>query len=176
MQFNVLITNNGKHSDEKLAIATAEDIVHVGATAVGRDPLDARKLANQIAMILEHKFEAISQFEHDGIQRNGTAHLAEPMTVNQAILEDAVTDVAAAIDASPFALWPSFIEEKSSGYPYLRKSIATRLGAAQHMHRDWFAKVGKIGNGQNLVEARAYDPECPHVKRWLSANVQGDVQ
>jgi|SRR5579871_2239414 len=166
MQFGVLITNHGKHSDEKLAIAVATDIVQIGADASGQQAIDGRKLENRIIGIMEGYFTRVAQAEHDGIAANGTAHLSsDPAAVYDALLDDAVANIMAAIAESPFASW--FTADHAEAY--VRKSVGKWLSNSSHMHRDWFARHGKVGNGTDLKVSDRHDSDCEHVKRWIAA-------
>lgn len=165
MQIGVLITNNGKHSNEKLAIAVATDIVHIGASASGQQVLDARKLENQIVEIMEKYFAKLSEFEHAQIDAKGTEHLAAAVEAHPELLNASVKDILAAIAASPFASW--FTAEQAE--TYVRASVAKWLTNGHHMHRDWFARHGKVGDGTDLSSSDKHDPDCEHVKRWIDA-------
>jgi hypothetical protein len=61
MLMKVLTTNHGKHSDEKLGFAIADDIVDVAAAANAGDSMDARRLANQIGDFLTVRTLALRQ-------------------------------------------------------------------------------------------------------------------
>lgn len=168
MQIGVLATDHGKHSDEKLAIAVAMDIVNIGATASGQQALDGRKLENKIIEIMEPVFAALAKYEHDEIDDNGTKHLAAGVTGIEAkpdLLAGAVKEVLAAIAASPFASWFSAEQAET----YVTKSIQKFMEVGHHMHRDWFARHGKTGNGTALTDHGLHDPDCEHVKAWLAS-------
>lgn len=170
--FLVLATNNGKHSDEKLAIATAADIVNIGATASGEQAIEGRKLENKIADVLEKHFASVSEFEHAGIAANGPAHLALSLDPHPGIHMSAVDEVMAAINESPIAKW--FMLDDLNKNAELRKNIHYQIGKrikdAQHMHRDWYARWGKIGDHTNLKMVDGHDQLAhaldSHVKRW----------
>jgi len=164
MQFGVLVTDNGKHSGEKLAIACATDIVQIGADATGQQAIDGRKLENRIIEIMEAKFAELAAFEHAGIATRGTEHLTESMEAHPEILNSAVSEIGDAIVRSPFASW--FTSDRVDSY--VRASVAKWLTAGQHMHRDWFAVHGMVGNGTALISAANHNPECKHVKDWIA--------
>lgn len=169
MRFGILTSDNGKHSDEKLAIACAAEIIQIGATATGADAIDGRKLENQIVEILERSFSALADFEHAGIEANGTAHLAVSLDAHPEILDSTVLEIATAIAASRFAAWfPTDVVAEN-----VQTAVMKWLKVGQHMHRDWFARHGKIGHGAELFAVN-YDPDCPHVRRWKAIHDSGD--
>ncbi len=171
MQFGILATNHGKHSDAKLAVAVAEDIVHIGATATGQDAIDGRKLVNQITDIMEAKFRQLAEFEHAQIAALGTEHLAASLDAHPEIFAAAVSEITDAIARSPFAHW--FTSDQVDAY--VQASLTKWLKVAHHMHRDYYANHGLMGHGVALYASANHDPDCPHVKRWKAMHA-GDVQ
>lgn len=165
MQLGVLITNHGKHSNEKLALACAGDIIQIGASASGNDALDGRKLENKIVEILEDKFAALASFEHTQLGTDGTAHLSSALEAHPEIFDSAVRDIMGAIAASPLAGWFNYDDTRGN----VTKSVEKWMLNGHHMHRDWFARHGKIGHGADLMDAQNHDPNCEHVKRWIAA-------
>jgi hypothetical protein len=147
MQIGVLATNGGKHSNEKLAIAVATDIVNIGANASGEQAIDARKLENKIVEVMEVLFAKLADFEHGQIAAKGTLHLASSLDAHPELKEEAVKAILAEIKASPFASWFSAEAAES----YVSASIDKWLKVGHHMHRDWFAAHGKVGNGTDLI-------------------------
>jgi hypothetical protein len=165
MQLGVLITNHGKHSNEKLAIACAGDIIQIGADAAGQQAIDGRKLENKIIEILEASFAKLAEFEHTGIDAKGTEHLSSEYVAHPEIYDAAVTDIMAAIAASPLASW--FNNDDTKGN--VTKAVEKWLLSGHHMHRDWFARWGKVGHGTELKDHEKHDPSCEHVKNWIAA-------
>lgn len=182
MQLGVLITNHGKHSNEKLAIACASDIIQIGASAAEEDAIDGRKLENKIVEILEASFAKLAEFEHAGIEAKGTEHLAAEYVAHPEIYDAALKDIMAAIDASSIVSW--FADQaaraardgKPAREPITREQIEGNVVRAvnkwllsgHHMHRDWFARSGKVGHGAELKDSDKHDTECEHVKAWLA--------
>jgi hypothetical protein len=165
MQLGILITNNGKHSNEKLAIACASDIIQIGADASGQQAIDGRKLENKIIEILETYFEKLAAFEHAEIEANGTAHLASEFVAHPEMFDGAVADIMTAVASSPLASWFNNDETKAN----VVKAVEKWLLNGHHMHRDWFARWGKVGHGAELTASDKHDPESEHVKAWLAA-------
>lgn len=165
MQFDVLTTDYGKHSDEKLAIACATDIIRIGAGAAGKQALDGRKLENTIIEILEGYFVKLAAFEHEQLDAKGTAHLSATLAAHPDLFDSAVSDIMAAVAASPLAPWFNNDDTKAN----VTKQVETRLLQGHHMHRDWFARWGKVGHGAALSDSDKHDPDCEHVKRWIAA-------
>jgi len=166
MQLGVLITNHGKHSNEKLAVAVATDIVNIGANASSQQAMDGRKLENKLAEIMEAFFAKLADFEHGEIEANGTAHLSSEQVANPEILNEAQHEIILAIGASPFASWFTAAQIES----YVNASVEKWLKIGHHMHRDWFARWGKIGHGTDLKPSDKHDPDSEHVKAWIAAS------
>lgn len=167
MQMGAIATNGGKHSDERMAIAVAEDIIVIGSNASGEQATSGLRLQLQLVDALMPYFKAISEFEHGGIDEKGTAHLASSMDVHPEIAEEAAKKAVDVISASPLKSW--FQANALAGVDpiaYVKASVAKHIGYAQAMHRDWFARWGKVGEHLDLKPHAKHDPECPHVQRW----------
>ena len=165
MQIGVLITNHGKHSDEKLAIACASDIIQIGADASGQQAIDGRKLENRIIELLEASFAKLAAFEHAGIDASGTEHLSSEFAAHPEIYDAAVADIMAAVAASPLASWFNNDDTRAN----VIEAVEKWLLCGHHMHRDWFARHGKVGHGTALSDHDKHDPDCEHVKAWIAA-------
>jgi len=164
MRFTITKSDHGKHSDAKLAYATARDLVEDAANMSGQDALDMRKLENTIGEILEGHFKDIADREHEGIKANGHEHLASSLDAHEnsvAAMEKAIFD---AYDASPFAAKM----DKAQAAKNVREVVSKWIKNAQHMHRDWFAGMGKVGHGKNLEDHKGWDRSNEHVVRWFS--------
>lgn len=161
MKLGVLVTNHGKHSDEKLAYAAAEEIVTFSDDAAEENVAAGRKLVDQIAAAVQDFFNKLSTFEHAEIDVKGTVHLASTMDAHPEFLAGAVSAVMGVIAASPFA----GIATESA----VRDVLVKWIKSAQHMHRDWFAKWGKVGSYRDLKASDKHNPECEHVKGWIAA-------
>lgn len=168
MQLGVLVTDGGKHSDDKLGFAVASDLIQVGANAAGKDAFDARKLQDQITDVAASYFAKVSEYEHAELAAKGTVHLANTgVEAHPEIMDGLVRDVCAAIAASPFASWWSAQDTAA----LVRKVAGKWLKAGHHMHRDYAAKWGKIGNHTALNDMPNFDPNCPHVANWKAVQV-----
>lgn len=165
MQLNALVTNHGKHSHEKLAIACASDIVQIGADAAGEQAIEGRKLENRIIEIMEVHFVALSKYEHDQLAAKGAEHLAASLDPSPQIWDDAVSEIMAAVKSSPIAAWFDAAEVEQN----VRTAVGKWVKVSQHMHRDWFARHGKIGHGTKLEAAPNHDADSEHVKQWIAA-------
>lgn len=150
MQFGVMVTNNGKHSDAKMGFAVANDIVQVGADASGQDAFDARKLQDQIADIAEGYFAKVSDYEHAELAADAAGQMSKSLDPHPELMDGLVADIIATIAASPFASWWS--SQDTAGL--VRKVADKWMRNAHHMHRDWHSK-GKIGNHTNLTDVVA---------------------
>lgn len=172
MQFGVLITDHGKHSDTKLAIACATDIIQIGADASGKQAIDGRKLENNVIEVIEASFKRLSDYEHAEIAAKGTAHLTSMLDAHPEIKADTVSGVMKEIAASPLAEW--FNNDATKGN--VTNSVDKWLRNAQHMHRDWYARHGKVGTGTDLKAADNHKADCPHVARWVAMHTGGDLK
>ena len=163
MQLKALATNNGKHSAEKLGFAVADDIVDVAATANDGDAMDARRLSNQIADIATKHMQAISDRERAGIEAKGHEHLAEPLEAHPETADAMEKEILACCEASApvTAKWFK-TDGGDDNVARARKNVHDRVHywvrVAQHMHRDWYAGHGKIGEGTELKDAPGFDP------------------
>lgn len=172
MQFGVLITNNGKHSDMKLAVACASEIIQIGADASGQQAIDGRRLENKIIDAIEGAFKTLSDYEHAEIEAKGTAHLTSSLDAHPEVLSDTVASVMKEVGASSLASW--FDNEATKAN--VAKSVDKWLRVGQHMHRDWYARHGKVGIGTDLKAADNHKADCPHVGRWIAMHTDGDVK
>lgn len=165
MQLGILKTDHGKHSDEKLAMAVAGDLIKFDDNASGPNLLAGRDLETAIAKIMVPVFANLAMYEQGSILLDGTAHLSTPLEVRDDIFEPAVEAVCSAIAASPLsAQWPAESTEQ-----LVSDVLRRRMVDAHHLHRDWFARWGKVGHGVDLSKSDKHDPNCEHVKGWLAA-------
>lgn len=162
MRLQALATNYGKHSDEKLAAACASDLVESQASLTGQDALDMRRLELKLIDTLEPFFKGVADREHKGIADKSHDHLFQPLTAHSKTVEAMKAAVMAAIDASPFASKM----DKEIVLKNTQQVAVKWIEAAQHMHRDCFARRGEIGNGTNLTIAPGWSKDNEHCKRW----------
>jgi hypothetical protein len=169
MLMKVLTTNHGKHSDEKLGFAIADDIVDVAAAANAGDSMDARRLANQIGDIAAKHMKVLSDRENAGIEAKGPEHLAEPLVANSETADAMEAEILACCEAFGPAT-SKWFKGDSEDVARARKNVHDVVHKwvrdAQHMHRDWYARHGMVGEGTDLRPAEGYDPNNEHIKRW----------
>jgi hypothetical protein len=175
MKLGVIATDGGKHSDEKLGFAVADEIVDVAAAANAKDAADARRLANSIGDIAATHMKAIADREMAGIAANGHAHLAEPLEAHPETADAMEAEIVAACKASSLKAWfdADGLEPGSVAADNVRRALKnihevvhkwTRT--AQHMHRDCFAGSGKVGHHTELTDHPGWDANDEHVVRW----------
>lgn len=164
MQFGVLATDFGKHTDETLAIHAATGIVQIGADASKEQAITGRKLENEIIECLESHFRKLADHEHAQIAEKGTAHLASSLDPHPEILSSVLDEIMAIVAKSNKASWfnPDSVRQT------LYWKVGQVIKDAQHMHRDWFARFGKVGHGSDLAVPADHD----HLKHTLDENVQ----
>ena len=166
MQFGVLITNHGKHSNEKLAVATAGQIIQIAADSGSEDALDGRKLENQFIDILEAHHAKVSDHEVDSLMEDN-AHLAKHLDPEPHM--GVFDEIIAAGLASK---WKDHFE-KEDVQQHIRNTLASWTATNMFMHRQAHAH-GLTGHHLDLKPVPGHDPEHPHVKAWkYKANVGG---
>lgn len=158
MQFGILKTDNGKHSDEKLAVATAGDIIQVAAESVSKEAIDARKLEIKIIEILEDHHKKVSESEM-GALTSDPAHIATSLDPRPH-LDDTCVEILKAADESPFAEWFKRPDVRENVVTSVARWTATNMS----IHRDWHGD-GKTGHGADLKDV-AVAADCPHVRSW----------
>ena len=157
-----LKTDHGKHSDTKLAYAMAADLVENSANLSGQDALDMRKMENTIGEKLEKHFAKLADREHAGIEANGHDHLFESLEAHPEHAEEIKAEVMSVYTASPFAAKMDMEVAANN----VHDVVGQWVRIAQHMHRDWFARHGKVGNHLDLVDAKGHDPKHANVQMW----------
>lgn len=163
MKIGLLISNHGKHSDDKLGFAFADDVIQIAADMTGQDALDGRRLSNQIADAAAKRFRELADHEHKEIEDRGHDHLASSLEAGGWGTADAIyNDVVSLGEASPLKAW----FDKPEVLANIRQAAGKWTRTAQHMHRDWFARHGKVGHGTELKDAPGHDPNHEHVMRW----------
>ena len=167
MQFGLLITDHGKHSDEKLAIATAAEIIQIAAGASSKQAIDARKLENDIIDELTEHHAKVSKDEVDKLDADPAGQLAtklDPMP-HMTDIVDRVLEVA---KKSPFKDW----FERDDVKQLIRDKVASWTATNIYIHRDWHAG-GKTGHGTNLKDVPGYRSDARHVKFWYERSNHG---
>jgi hypothetical protein len=162
MKMNVLATNHGKHSDQKMAYAMAADLVENHSNMTGQDALEMRKLENELGDILADHFKQIADRENAGIAAKSHEHLAESLDAHPEHSIEIEGAVLSAYEASPFGANMDKAVAAANVHEVVHKWVRT----AQHMHRDWFAGSGKIGHGIALTDHPGWDANNEHVARW----------
>jgi hypothetical protein len=163
MKMRVLTTNHGKHSDTKLGFAMAADLVENASNLSGQDALDMRKLENQIGDMLSDHFKKIADRENAAFAAKGHDHLATSLDAHPEHLAEIEKAVLAAYDASPFGAGM----DKAIAAANVHDVVGRWINVAQHMHRDWFAGSGKVGNHTELTDHPGWDKTNEHVVRWF---------
>ncbi len=166
MQIGVLTTDYGKHSPEKLAVATAGQIIDIGASASGQQAMSARKLENEIIDILEQHHIGVGEAEVRKLEED-PSHLVSHLDPGPHI-PDTYDKIIAATMKSTHREW----FEKPEVQEHIRQVLASWTATNMHMHRDWHAN-GYTGHGTNLKPIADHDPESPHVKQWKYRTTKG---
>jgi hypothetical protein len=160
MQFGLLITDHGKHSDEKFAIATASELIQIAATAEGKQAIDARRLENDIIDVLTGHFAKVSKDEVSGLDSNAAEHMVsrlDPLPHMEGILDKVLT----VCKASAFKEW----FERGDVKQLMFDKIASWTATAIHMHRDWFSQ-GYTGHGTDLKQVPEHRVDADYIKTW----------
>lgn len=169
MQIGVLITNHGKHSDAKLAMACAGDIIKIDDSSSGQALIDGRNLETAIIAVLQGVFRKLADFEHASFDESGTEHLSSEMSAHPELFDEAVDGIMAEIAKSPLAA--KFNNDDTKGLAV--QKVEKWLCSGHHMHRDYFARWGKVGHEAELTAHSLHDPNCDHVKGWIAAQTAG---
>jgi hypothetical protein len=167
MQFGLLITDHGKHSDEKLAIATAAEIIQIAAGASGKQAIDARKLENDIIDVLTEHHAKVSKNEVDKLDADPAGQLTtklDPMP-HMTDIVDRVLEVA---KKSPFKDW----FERDDVKQLIRDKVASWTATNMLIHRDWHS-LGKTGHGADLKPVPGHRPDAEHIKLWRDRTDNG---
>jgi len=162
MRLQLLVTDNGKHSDEKLGFACAADIIQISADAAGKNAQDGRRLENQIADLVAKHMRAVANREMSGITAKGHDHLFQSLDAHPETSAALEREIISAGKASPLASW----FDRQDTLANIRDAVDRWVRVSQHMHRDWFARHGMVGHGTELTKHPDYDPDHEHVKRW----------
>lgn len=162
MRLDLLITNHGKHDDDKLGFAFADDVIQVAADMTGQSARDGRRLANQIADIAAKHFHDIAERENAGIMDKGHDHLLSHLNANASDVDALVSEIVTLGNTSPLKAW----FDKPEVLANIREASSKWIRTAQHMHRDWFARHGKVGHGAELKDVPGYDKTHEHVRMW----------
>lgn len=162
MQFKIITTDNGKHSDMKMAVTCAQDLVEDSAKLSGQDAIEMRKLENQIVDILEPHFRGLADREMAGIAGKGHEWLAEPLHAHPDTVQAMKAAVLAAYEASPFGAKM----DKAMVAANVHEVVSKFIRDGQNMHRDWFAGAGMVGHHTALTKHPGHDPQNEHVLRW----------
>src|SRR6185312_9247025 len=128
----------------------------------GHDALDGRRLSNQIADAAAKRFRGLADREHKGIDDNGHDHLASSLEADATTVDAIYGDSVSLGQASSIKSW----FDKPEVLANIRQAAEKWTRNAQHMHRDWFARHGKVGHGADLKDAPGHDPDHEHVRRW----------
>ncbi len=167
MQIGVLITNGGKHSDLKMAAATAEQIIQIAVGSKSEDAIEARQLQNEFISILEEHHAKVSKDEVDSLDTDPT-HMLKQLDPEPHM--STYDEIIAAGLASKWKDWFSSEETKT----YIRNVIAQWTATNMFMHRQAHAH-GLTGHHLDLKPVPGHDPEHPHVKAWKYKETVGGM-
>lgn len=132
----IMITNGGPHSHEKWAIATAQQIIEIGANATSTQAMDARKLENKIIDLLEVHHQEVQENERAMIKDRGHDRLSEDLAFDVSDRVDGpVSQIVSASVGTPFEAHFAKPEVQA----YLRDLIATHFRTSMQIERSWHA-------------------------------------
>jgi hypothetical protein len=132
----IMITNGGPHPYTKWAVATAQQIIDIGANATGTQAMDARKLENKIIDILEVHHKCVQDDERDELKSKSHARLCEDILYDVTdYVDDPVSEIVAASVGTPFE--HHFAQPQIQAY--LREVIALHFRTSKHIERSWHA-------------------------------------
>lgn len=140
----IMITNGGPHSHEKWAIATAEQIIQIGASATGTQAMDARKLENKVIEILEGSHKSVQEDERDNLKDDD--HLLTEFDASDYI-DEPLAQIVEASKGTPFEGHFAKVETQS----YLRDLLGTHFRTSMHIERSWH-----VDRNSDHVHAEAF--------------------
>lgn len=131
----VLITNNGVHSAEKWADATAQMIFPIDPNVEGDRLLLARKTQVKVAEALEPHHATAQSKEHEKLGQDPDARMVPGM---HDVGEDATTAFNAVCDALKGTPWESKTQDPE-WQTIVRNTIGQHMADIQHIARRHFA-------------------------------------
>lgn len=167
MQVGVLITNGGKHSDLKMAVATAEQIIQIAVGSLSQDAVEARELENEFIAILKGHHAKVSKDEVNSLDAN-PEHMLKQIDPEPHM--STYDEIIAAGLASKWKDWFSSEETKT----YIRKVIAQWTATNMFMHRQAHAH-GLTGHHLDLRPVPGHHHDLPHVKAWKYKETVGGM-
>ena len=131
----VLITNNGPHSPEKWAVATAEHICPIDASAMTEDRLlAAKRLQLAIAEALMPHHAKVQNHERAGLKAKGDDHFDSPLDPSHH-LDDAMVAIIGAARGTP---WEAHYA-KPDVQAAIRQEVGIHFATAQDIERQHHA-------------------------------------
>lgn len=134
MRVSVLTTDGGPHSAEKLAAATAGQIIEIAATAAGEQELEGRRLEVKIIDILEKHHTTIQEAERAAIAEKGSDHLTHNHNPNQHVEVDAIVNEI--LDAGKQSKWADHFS-KPDVVQHIRHAVSSEMATSIHIERLW---------------------------------------
>lgn len=148
----VLITNNGVHSAEKWADATAQMIFPVDANVEGERLLLARKTQVKVAEALEPHHSTAQSKERDKLNQDADSRMVVGL---HDVHDDAQAAFNAVCDALKGTPWESKTQDPE-WQTIVRNTIGQHMADIQHIERRQFSH-GNPGNEKAKAYRMHYD-------------------
>jgi hypothetical protein len=136
MQVSVLTTDNGTHSPEKWAMATAGMIFPYDPATVGEHLIAAQKLQLAIAEALVPHHEDVQTAERDQLEADAAACYEAGQSIDHH-LDPAIEKVMAAAEGTP---WEEHFA-KPEVQDAVRQVLGSHFATAQHIERAHHAET-----------------------------------
>ena len=100
-QVGILVTNNGTHSPEKWASASASQVIQIAAEAAGEQAIEGRRLELKLLDILEGAHAVVQDEERSGLEKFGVDRYAHSIDVQEHV-DGAFSEILAASKGTQF--------------------------------------------------------------------------
>ncbi len=141
----ILITNNGPHSSEQWAVASAEMICDIDSSIVGDRLLAAKKLQLDIAEALMSHYSSLQTKEQQKLKADPDYIMAQHDVSDY--LDNVLKDIES---ITTITQWKSHFKEPEV-IKQIRSVIENHFITSQHVDRLWFAD-----KNQHLEQAQLY--------------------
>jgi hypothetical protein len=129
---SILATDGGVHPPDKLALATADHLVHVNPKAPAEKQVAARKLEIAIAEALTPHHSVVQGDERVALASIGDGHLDTEVDV-AAHVDDALVAVVACAKGTP---WEAHFQD-ADVQAVIRQTLGNHFATSKTIERSW---------------------------------------
>lgn len=149
----ILKTDNGPHSAEKWAVASAETIFDVSTVTDDTRLIQAKELQTAIAKLLVPHHAKVQFHEKTNLRANAE-HMRKPLNV-EGYLQNIIDGIVVAAKDTPWQIHFSSPAVQDA----IKDMVAQHLIAAQHIERLWHAD---------------HNPDCTISQAYKKKHVHGE--